>query len=72
MLDERDTTGLFERVILLEAVFEFETEALYVRVAVLVRELVCDALTVLVPVEDTDTEELSESAPVIEGCAEPV
>ena len=72
MLDERDTTGLFERVILLEAVFEFETEALYVRVAVLVREVVCDALTVLVPVEDTDTEELSESAAVIEGCAEPV
>ena len=72
MLDERETKGLFERVILLEAVFEFETEALYVRVAVLVRELVCDALTVLVPVEDTDTEELSESAAVIEGCAEPV
>jgi hypothetical protein len=27
LLDERDTKGLFERVLMLEAVFEFETEA---------------------------------------------
>ena len=72
MVDERDTKGLFERVLLLEAVFEFETEAVYVRLAVLVRELVCEALTVLVPVEDTDTEELSETRAEVEGCAEPV
>jgi hypothetical protein len=57
---------------MLEAVFEFETEAVYVRLAVLVRELVCEALTVLVPVEDTDTEELSETRAEVEGCAEPV
>ena len=38
---------------MLEGVFEFETEAVYVRLAVLVRELVCEALTVLVPVTES-------------------
>jgi len=39
---------------------------------VLVRELVCDAVAVVVPEEETEMEAESDHSALVEGCAEPV